>query len=74
MDWRGRWRHEFKGYPTGSSSLLSGALNKKVNVGLQVGIYDLKHLTRDIAKCAKWFNNRVSTDLSSVPDLFVCLI
>ena len=30
-----------------------GALNKKVKVGLQVGICELKHLTRYIAKCAK---------------------
>ena len=30
-----------------------GALNKKVKVGLQVGICELKHLTKNIAKCAK---------------------
>ena len=39
-----------------------GALNKKVKVGLQVGICELKHLTRNIEKCAKL----------DVSDLFVC--
>ena len=30
-----------------------GALNKKIKVGLQVGSCELKHLTRNVAKCAQ---------------------
>ena len=50
-----------------------GALNKKVKVGLQVGICERKHLTRNIAKCAKMVKQRGlnKTCLQGLTCLFV---